>query len=118
MGIKLGLREKEVWEAVKDLLEAGILREAGEGELVLDEKVYHEIVTAVEGFVGQKVHLGDIVYITYISILEVIIARVRPADDRRTMTMTLVLLHFFKGPLERIVRARESRLEGGYGQTP
>lgn len=63
MGIKLELREKEVWGAVKDLLEAGILREAGEGGLILDEEVYREIVMGVEGFVGQKVHLGDIVYI-------------------------------------------------------
>lgn len=34
------------------------------------------------------------------------------------MTMALVLLHFFKGPLERIIRGRESHLERGYGQTP
>ena len=31
--MKLELREKEVWEAVKDLLEAGILREARRAEL-------------------------------------------------------------------------------------
>lgn len=110
MSVKLELREKEVWEAVKDLLEAGILREVGEGGLVLDDEVYHAIVRGIERFVGQKIQVGDMVYITYISILEAIIARLGPVEDRKTMVMALVLLHFFKGPLERIMRGMESRL--------